>query len=373
MKESSFDITILGGGILGVSLAYHLRKSNLRILLIEKDQNLGLHASGKNAGMIRQLYRSEQLTEWAKNSINYWPKEIKSNFFTQGSSLIIGRNIPNHNQELFKETNIKISGRSIKALYTKTDGLLDSSPYLNYLATEAKKNKQLEIMTNTSVSSISRPSLTTKELEMTINGQYKITTSLLVNCTGAWLDKTLEQTTDIYKIRKIRFSKAYARYLFRSKGWGNSNSINSNSEEIRFNDTSFYWDEENNWYCRDWGEGEKLISKCEELEADPDDYIPNLNAQLRLSETFCKLYPEFSKNITLENGWHCFRTYTKDKLPIFGFDKDEPRLFWLGCFGGFGMSTSYSATYDAAQLLTKKSNNKFSEFSPDRLIQKSIS
>ena len=49
------DTAVIGAGFAGLSTAYHLAKKGLRdIVVIEHEKKLGGHASGRNAGMIRQ-------------------------------------------------------------------------------------------------------------------------------------------------------------------------------------------------------------------------------------------------------------------------------------------------------------------------------
>ena len=48
------DVVIIGGGIHGCSTALHLALRGLKPILIEKDY-AGRHASGVNAGGVRQL------------------------------------------------------------------------------------------------------------------------------------------------------------------------------------------------------------------------------------------------------------------------------------------------------------------------------
>ena len=69
----------------------------------------------------------------------------------------------------------------------------------------------------------------------------------------------------------------------------------------------------------------------------------------------------------VDESWHCFRTYTDDQLPIWGFDPEAKGLFWLAAFGGFGMSTSFGATLDAAKAISGENIAISGDFSPSRV------
>ena len=52
LDGSSPDVLIIGGGISGASIARELMKWNLQVLLVEKEADLALHASGRNDGEV---------------------------------------------------------------------------------------------------------------------------------------------------------------------------------------------------------------------------------------------------------------------------------------------------------------------------------
>jgi sarcosine oxidase, subunit beta len=65
------DIAIIGGGIIGCAAAYYLAKKGFQALVIEKDPGVGLQASGRNGGGVRQQSRKAALP-LAIESVKLW-------------------------------------------------------------------------------------------------------------------------------------------------------------------------------------------------------------------------------------------------------------------------------------------------------------
>ena len=49
-----YDVIIIGGGIVGLSTGYELLKQDqsLKIIILEKESQIGFHQSGHNSGVI---------------------------------------------------------------------------------------------------------------------------------------------------------------------------------------------------------------------------------------------------------------------------------------------------------------------------------
>ena len=86
-KIPMWDVTIIGAGVIGLSIGSALLEShsNLRVLVVEKEPNLGFHASGRNSGVIHAGFY-------------YSPESLKAKFCRNGNrelrKLCIRNNIP---------------------------------------------------------------------------------------------------------------------------------------------------------------------------------------------------------------------------------------------------------------------------------------
>ncbi len=78
MNNNSFDIVILGGGMVGLSVAHQLRKNTIagKILIIDKESKLGIHSSGRNSGVLHA-------------GIYYKPNTLKASVCVSGAKRLI--------------------------------------------------------------------------------------------------------------------------------------------------------------------------------------------------------------------------------------------------------------------------------------------
>ena len=66
------DVVIIGGGIQGASIAYHLTQRGHRNVVILEKETLASGCSGRTGGMIRQHYSSDLVTEIARQGRDFF-------------------------------------------------------------------------------------------------------------------------------------------------------------------------------------------------------------------------------------------------------------------------------------------------------------
>lgn len=65
----NYDITIIGGGVIGCAISRELSKYNLKVCLIEKEKDLAMHTSKGNSGLIHGGFDPRPETQKAKYNI----------------------------------------------------------------------------------------------------------------------------------------------------------------------------------------------------------------------------------------------------------------------------------------------------------------
>lgn len=209
MTEKSFDIIVIGGGIIGTATALSLQKSlKLNILLIEAESKLAFHQTGNNSGVIH-------------SGLYYKPGSLKAKNCSEGRELLYkfceDNNIPHQRcgkivvatsdceldslDELYSRglanglSGIKKLGTSeiknyephangIAGLFIPQTGIVDYSKVTNEYA---KIFLSLDGMIQTNCKFLSLKISRSELIVSTSKGEYII--KFLVNCGGLYSDR----------------------------------------------------------------------------------------------------------------------------------------------------------------------------------------
>jgi len=231
MSSKKVDITIIGGGILGLSTAMQLSKrlTNSKIIVLEKEENLAVHQTGHNSGVIH-------------SGLYYRPGSQKASFCVDGASALrtfcdentipydlVGKLVVATNeQELNRLDTLLERGKAngvegitmigpeqlkeiephvtsgIRAIHCPMTGIID---YVLVTNTYAKifQNNNGEIFSSTKVLSISKRS---NRINIhTTNGDFE--TKYIINCAGLYADSIARKMGIDPGIRIIPFRGEY--------------------------------------------------------------------------------------------------------------------------------------------------------------------
>lgn len=211
MSTTTFDLIVIGGGIVGLATAYTAaqRFPGLRILVLEKEQLPGTHQTGHNSGVIH-------------SGIYYKPGSLKAQNCVRGRSMLLDfareHNIPHevcgkiivatHEGELPALERIYERGREnevedlallndreiqqvephcrgVRAILVPGAGIINYARVATTLADLIQRIPSAQVRTGEQVTGISKRDGTT--VVHTGNNQY--TTSHLIACAGLHADR----------------------------------------------------------------------------------------------------------------------------------------------------------------------------------------
>lgn len=207
--RSTADVVIIGGGVIGTSIAYHLATLGAQdILVLEKEPMLGMGSTGKCAGGVRQQFSTAINIRLAMESVRFFERlhqemgadpefrqhgylflattEEDATTFRQNvalqSSLGLDVDIlsPSEAKELVPALNVD---DVLLATYCPTDGYADPHSVLQAFAKGAR-HLGVEIRTATEATGIR---LEGSRVDAVITNQGAIETPIVVNAAGPWL------------------------------------------------------------------------------------------------------------------------------------------------------------------------------------------
>lgn len=204
-----YDITVIGAGITGTFIARELSKYQLKVLLIDKENDVANGTTKANSAIVHAGYDAEEGTLKAK--LNVRGNELYENIckelhvpFKRTGSLVVAfnkqemeavhelheRGIKNGvpQMEILDKENVlklenNLSEEIVGALYAKTAGIVGPWELAIALAENALENG-VELMLNSPVTDIAK----TAEGYRITAGDQKIESRIVINCAGLHSD-----------------------------------------------------------------------------------------------------------------------------------------------------------------------------------------
>ena len=234
------DVIVIGGGVIGLSIARELSSSGKETVVLEKNDRAGDVTSSRNSGVIHAgIYYPEnflktKLCIQGNKLIYEYAKEKKINHKKYGKYIIASKKTELSNLEEIliqgKKNNVEISRVEnekvlennpglvfCEALYSPTSGVIDVPEYVNALEGDIQHFGGLISLRTSFLAA--RKKKTKFIISCLAEEEFLIESKYLINCSGLSNELTLKNIEDFpnNKIYKNYFAKGhYFKYSGKS-------------------------------------------------------------------------------------------------------------------------------------------------------------
>lgn len=353
------DVAIIGGGIAGLSAAAWLA-NDTSVLVVEAENSLGYHATGRSAAAYTECYGPETIRRLAKASREYL---VESDGVTtslpvmfvakHGDDASITRLLdtfrplaPTVQHLAPQDVTDRCSAFDKK---TVAGGVLEPGALnidVHALQTMYERRVRSAGHTILTASPVIRIGRITNDRWAIEAGEASIVARVIVNASGAWADTVATMAG----VAAIGF-EPLLRSVFTFAGTNDSPSW------------PLVVDADERWYFKPEGPN-VLGSGASEIPSEPvDASAPEIDVALGIE----RINANTNLSIrSVHNTWAGLRTFSPDRNPVVGFDTAAPGFFWLAGQGGYGIKTSPALGELSASLIV-------SDIFPERIASFGIS
>lgn len=351
-----FDFAIIGAGIAGVSVAYHLA-ARAKVVILEREHVAAYHTTGRSAALHSETYGSAEIRAITVASGRFYrqpPQGFSDHpLLTPRGALIAGRVeqtealqkaaadyarlVPSvrwldpaealHIQPLFKPEHA--AGGAI--FEPEADDMDVAAIHGGFLKGARAAGAALRL--NAEVAALGRKD---GRWAIRLGDGETIHAANIVNASGAWADVVAglagAQPVGLVPKRRTAFTFDAPQGL----------DLTKLPMAIDFDET---------WYIKP-EVGQFLASPADETPSEPCDAQPE---ELDIAIAVDRIETATSLQIRrIKNKWAGLRSFVADKNLVAGYDPKVEGFFWLAGQGGYGIQTGYAAGQLAASLALGK-------------------
>lgn len=370
-------VVIAGAGLAGASVGYSLaRTGRFAVTVLEKEELAGLHSSGRNAAMVRQITPDPAVAELARRGARglralapeIEQRESSSGFYDRRGSLLLASG--GSTEALYREVEeAREAGVEVewleraevtrrypvletavfdRAAHCPDDGVVDVAALLRHYLRGIRENGG-QVLHGRPITALRQHA---GHIESVFAAGEWHDCDVLVNAAGGWAPE-LEQLAglDPLPLRPTR------RHLF----------VSPPRDDIPAR-LPFVWDTTRQIYFRPESGG-ILISACDISEAGDDLDTDRIHPEVfdLLKEKIDARFPQLGE-LQIKKGWSGVRTLTDDGRFVIGYDPRLEGFFWTAALGGHGVTTSPAIGELAARLIEGESDPLGPLHSPARFL-----
>ncbi len=343
------DVVIIGSGFAGASTAFHLSSSfSGSILVIDKEQVPGFHASGRNASLLRQSVELPEIRRVVAASCEAYQQRQSETGFTRTGSLLLGtrdqldavretRLIDSFYEnpgEVRQQIPLLQSHHFEAVLRTPSDGVMDIAKLLQFYLGQAQ-GRGVRFLLDCMLTGVEG------------SGPFRLQTSAgqieagyVINAAGAWAP-TLARMVGAANLPLTPLK----RHLF----------VLDTSSQLDAG-WPFVWSLDQNFYFRPESGGLLFCVCDEEVSGGLEPTIsPNIS-QSMVNLVWDQL-PAL-REAAQRQVWSCFRTNSADGSFVVGWDYKVDRFFWVAALSGHGMGGSWGIGQLAARRFMEQGGSR---------------
>lgn len=333
-------VVIVGGGFAGAATAWHLAQAGVGdVIILEREATCGYHASGRNAGLCRQLCDDDVVTGLALAGAEFLRRpppgfaagpllDPTGSLLMSASPAVLDQLAARAARRDLAHERIGLDGVLARwprltgvpaagAVWFPTDGVIDIHALLaGFLA--GARAAGARVFQAAEVRRF-RPGWGSVTVE---TSRGNVTAEWVVNAAGAWAGEIGRRAG----AAPLELT-AFHRHLFlteRVPGLDRRAPI------------AWFIDREE-MYVRPEESG-YLLSACDGVVSEPCDARVAPEAGAVLGERLRRVAPWLA-DLAVARSWACLRTFAPDQRPVVGWDPALPWLFWVAGLGGHGATT----------------------------------
>ncbi len=345
----TYDFIIIGGGIAGASVGYHLAPFG-KVILCEMESQPGYHTTGRSAAFYAETYGGPDIRPLTMYS-KYFFKTPPEGFCDvpliskRGAIHIFDESKRQHAedicadmQKLLEEVHIIsrqkvidmapiLSATNIAGAIVDPDccDLDVSALHQGYL--RGFKQRGGELLCDAEMIEAKRD----QDVWIVQTRRGVMSAKVVINCAGAWGDVVADCAgVEPLGLKPLRRTIVMVPAV----------EINSDGPIVLDIDEDYYFKPEG---------GQYLVSPADETLSPACDAQPEMEDVAIAVDKFERATNSHVQRI--ENSWAGLRTFAPDRAPVIGFDDQCSGFFWSVGQGGYGIQTAPAWSAAAAALI----------------------